>query len=471
MSTFGSMERIPHDRKILIIDNKIYDVTEFHHEHPGGSQVLLTHIGKDASDVFHAMHPESAFETLANHYIGDNLDSIRKGDDAVLPNKKKRFTNDIRQLRDRLADEGYFQANGLYYIYKFISTLALCFVSLLILCYYGQQSTMAIVLSAFLLGLFWQQCGWLSHDFGHHQVFQHREWNDLAVIFLGNFCQGFALSWWKNKHNTHHASTNVNGHDPDIDTAPVLLWDEYASANFYGALSYTGNNTTTTNMDATSVSKDDKNELGPGVIDRFMAENVLPYQTRYYFFVLAFARASWATQSLLHLATEGALNKTTALRCYELVCLVLHWLLFISATARWIDGLHNQLLFFVLSQSFTGYMLAMVFALNHNGMPVMTQEQAETMEFFEIQVITSRNVKAGPIGTWFMGGLNYQIEHHVFPTLPRHHLATVQPMVEAICRKHQISYHTTSFIQGTLESLDALDVAQKVSRKLVKKSS
>lgn len=210
---------------------------------------------------------------------------------------------------------------------------------------------------------------------------------------------------WKNKHNTHHASTNVNGHDPDIDTAPVLLWDEYASAFYYGGLSTDTNNnkpTTATNQNSPS-----------SVIDRFMAENVLPYQTRYYFFVLAFARASWALQSVLHLLQVGAINQSTPLRIYELGCLILHWVLFLSATIGWIDGVHHQLLFVILSQSFAGYFLALVFALNHNGMPVISPEQAETMEFFEIQVITSRDVKMGWLGNWFMGGLNYQIEHHV----------------------------------------------------------
>lgn len=144
-------------------------------------------------DVFHAMHPESAYEILANYYLGDlgEADSLTK----AKASNKKAFAEDIRQLRDKLTDLGYFRSNRLYYLYKFISTLSLCMASLLVLYLYGQQSTTAIITSAFLLGLFWQQCGWLSHDFGHHQVFDNRPLNDIAVIFLGNFCQGFSLSW------------------------------------------------------------------------------------------------------------------------------------------------------------------------------------------------------------------------------------------------------------------------------------
>ncbi|KAI8339976.1 delta-6 fatty acid desaturase [Chlamydoabsidia padenii] len=445
---------------VIIIDNKLYDVSEFYREHPGGARVLLTHIGKDASDVFHAMHPESAYEMLANHYLGDlsEADYLTKAKTS----DKKAFAADMRQLRDQLIELGYFESNVFYYLYKVISTLSICMASMFILYLYGQQSTGAIVVSAFLLGLFWQQCGWLSHDFAHHQVFNNRPSNDMAVIFLGNFCQGFSLSWWKSKHNTHHASTNVDGHDPDIDTAPVIMWHEHASANYYGNLAHDTNNN---NCDTNCCHKTTTGFKAG--LDRFVAENILPYQTRYYFFVIALARMSWAIQSAFHVIKVGTLNKS--LQAYELGCLVCHWTLFLTVTMRWIDGVQNRLLFVVLSQAFAGYMLALVFAMNHNGMPVISKEQAESMEFYEIQVVTGRNVKMGWLGTWFMGGLNYQIDHHVFPSLPRHHLATVQPMIEAICNKHQVIYHKTSFIQGTLESLKALDITQKVSRKLAMK--
>lgn len=170
----------------------------------------------------------------------------------------------------------------------------------------------------------------------------------------------------------------------------MLLWDEYASAAYYHSLN-------------------DE----PNMISRFLAESVLPHQNRYYFFVLAFARFSWAIQSLLYSFNEGAINKSAALNLYERLCLVSHWLLFSYCTIAWNSTVSNMILFFLVSQATTGYTLALVFALNHNGMPVITEEKAENMEFFEIQVVTGRDVTLSPLGDWFMGGLNYQIEHHV----------------------------------------------------------
>ncbi|KAI9272560.1 delta-6-fatty acid desaturase [Sporodiniella umbellata] len=427
--------------KFIIIDSKVYDVTEFIEDHPGGAQVLLTHVGKDASDVFHAMHPESAYEILNNYFVGDVKAALAEQSPSA------QFAMEMRELRDKLKKEGYFDSSKLFYAYKVLSTLALCAAGLALLYAYGRTSTWAVVASAVIVGLFWQQCGWLAHDFGHHQCFEDRSWNDVLLVFLGNFCQGFSLSWWKNKHNTHHASTNVHGQDPDIDTAPVLLWDEIASATYYASL-----------------------EEEPTMITRFLAEQILPYQTRYFFFILAFARLSWALQSLAYSFKQEAINKSRQLNLFERACLIGHWALFSFCIYSWCSSVTHMIMFFLISQATTGYTLALVFALNHNGMPVITEEKAESMEFFEIQVITGRDVTLSPLGDWFMGGLNYQIEHHVFPNMPRHNLPRVKPMVKSLSKKYNIHYHDVGFFKGFLEVLQTLDIASKLSLRLSKKS-
>ncbi|KAI8096504.1 delta-6-desaturase [Halteromyces radiatus] len=432
------------EKKFLTIDNKVYDITDFIADHPGGEQVISTHIGKDATDVFHAMHPKSAYETLANCYVGDLAPEKNKTQDKEKQNSQA-FAQEIRELRDKLTEEGYFDSSTLYYTYKVLSTVSICAVGLAML-YFGGHSTPIVFAAAVIIGLFWQQCGWLAHDFGHHQVSDDHDKNDMLVIFLGCFCQGFSLSWWKNKHNTHHASTNVSGHDPDIDTAPILLWDEFATANFYGSL-----------------------EDNPGMISRFIAEHVLPYQSRYYFFILGFARFSWAVQSLMYSFNQGTLNKSATLNWMERSMLVSHWILFTTWTIMFIDSFTNMIMFFLVSQAVTGYALAFVFAMNHNGMPVISQEQAEDMEFYEIQVITGRAVTLSALGDWFFGGLNYQIEHHVFPDMPRHNLPKVKPMIKSICKKYNIHYHDTTALKGTLEVLQTLDVVQKLCGKFSKK--
>jgi len=168
------------------------------------------------------------------------------------------------------------------------------------------------------------------------------------------------------------------------------LWDEFAAANFYGSL------------------KDNASGF-----DRFIAEHILPYQTRYYFFILGFARTSWAIQSIIYSFKNETLNKSKLLSWCERIFLIVHWIFFTYCTVAWIGSLRNIAMFFVVSQITTGYLLAIVFAMNHNGMPVYSPEEASHTEFYELQCITGRDVNCTVFGDWIMGGLNYQIEHHV----------------------------------------------------------
>jgi fatty acid desaturase len=66
----------------------------------------------------------------------------------------------------------------------------------------------------------------------------------------------------------------------------------------------------------------------------------------------------------------------------------------------------------------------------------------------EKQVLTSRNVKGGLVTDWMMGGLNYQIEHHLFPSMPRANLRFAQPIVEKYCQKIGMPYLNTGVIES-----------------------
>jgi fatty acid desaturase len=141
-------------------------------------------------DVFHAMHPASAYEVLANNYVGDLAKDV-----TVPKATNSAFAAEMREYRDKLQGQGYFNADKGFYLYKLVSTVGLSIASLAVLRYFG-HSTTGVLVSAVIMGIFWQQCGWLSHDFGHHQVFEDRSLNDMVVVFLGNLCQGFSLSWY-----------------------------------------------------------------------------------------------------------------------------------------------------------------------------------------------------------------------------------------------------------------------------------
>ena len=111
----------------------------------------------------------------------------------------------------------------------------------------------------------------------------------------------------------------------------------------------------------------------------------------------------------------------------------------------------------VLAQTVCGLLLAVAFGVGHNGMAVF--DPATRPAYGELQVATTRNVDNDALGLtgWFMGGLHVQIEHHLYPSVPRHNLEAIRPRVEAMCKRHGVPYHSTTLLQGTVEVLTHLN--------------
>ncbi|GBB90165.1 hypothetical protein RclHR1_17020002 [Rhizophagus clarus] len=429
----------------IVVDNKVYDVKDFVSDHPGGA-VILTQIGKDSTDAFYNFHPDEAIETLANYYVGDLVQ-----EDIIT--SKEGFTQELREYKDIFKKRNYFKSSKLYYAQKVIHNLIIWTISVTILAKFG-DNLFGVLLSAAIMGLFWQQCGWLSHDFLHHQVFDNRKYNDLMGDFLGGVCQGFDPSWWKDKHNTHHAAPNVHGQDPDINTHPILTWSEHALFDIFDPKMA---------------------EINFNLFPRWIAKFMIKYQTLNYFPILCMARISWCIQSILFVLPNGQNGKPANARIpislTEQLSLGIHYIWYFYIFS-FISSWELAFIFFITSQAICGLLLALVFALNHNGMKVLTEEEAQEMDFFTKQVITGRNVIASNpklqfIVDWFCGGLNYQIEHHIFPTLPRHVFHKVQPIVQTLCEKYEIPYHRTTFIEGTKEVFNRLGQVSTASRKLI----
>ena len=89
-----------------------------------------------------------------------------------------------------------------------------------------------------------------------------------------------------------------------------------------------------------------------------------------------------------------------------------------------------------------GLYLGSSFAAGHIGMPVLPHDSR--IDFLRRQVLTSRNVAGGRFASFAMGGLNYQIEHHLFPNIPRPSLRRVRPIVRQFCQDSAIAYHEVS---------------------------
>ncbi|KAJ3067105.1 hypothetical protein HDU98_009688 [Podochytrium sp. JEL0797] len=412
---------------LMAIHNKVYDIgagTGFFKFHPGGA-VAISQIGKDASGAFEIFHTENAESMMSDFYVGDLAPK-----EIAKPNE---FKKDIEDVRAQLVAMGAFKSNKLYYVYKFVSTFALCAVSAALVIMYGRTSTLAVVVAGLFMAVFWQQSGWLAHDFLHHQVFENRTYNDIVGYIVGNVWQGFSVSWWKDKHCTHHSVPNVFGEDPDINTMPFLAWSEHALEFFH----------------------DFK--------DTDVARFFVTHQPILFFPILGVARLAWCTSSIRFNLSDKVIDPFFAK--VEKVTLAIHWAWFLTLTFTFCTPLH-AVMFFVISECVCGLLLAFVFVVNHNGMPVYTVEEAKKFDFYELQIRTGRDVISNTFSDWFTGGLNYQIEHHMFPTLPRHNFYMSQPIVEELCKKHGIHFHKTTLLGGTVEILNRLDTLSKAAGKI-----
>ena len=114
----------------------------------------------------------------------------------------------------------------------------------------------------------------------------------------------------------------------------------------------------------------------------------------------------------------------------------------------------RALIFFVLQQGLFGLYLGCAFAPNHKGMTM--PPPGHRWGFLQRQVTTSRNVKGGRALTLAFGGLNYQIEHHLFPTMPMANLRRCQPIVRQHCLANGVDYCETSLVRSYVAALQHL---------------
>ena len=409
-----------------------------------GGSVIFTHAGDDCTDVFAAFHPPGALKDLQRFEIGELDESIIPSGlyaNKLKPEKQKAFEKGYRELRAKILAAGLFNASPLYYTYKVLSNFLLLAAS--VACAVGTTNFAVNMVGAVLLALFWQQCGWLAHDFLHHQVFKNRMYGDLMGILIGNVCQGFSVQWWKSKHNAHHAVPNLHASspdaadgDPDIDTMPILAW-------------------------TLRMAESAKNSS----TGRFLVR----WQAFFYFPVLLFARLAWAHQSWVFVYGGWGQHSVKAAHIdrqrmmypgLEKLGLALHYAWLAAVVVHM--PLLNALAYFLVAQTGCGLFLAVVFGLGHNGMAVYPADQRP--DFWKLQVTTTRNVTSNWFVDWFCGGLQYQVDHHLFPQLPRHNLKKVHALVESFCKEYEVTYHEADMYTGTVEVLSHLS---KVSAEFI----
>lgn len=268
-----------------------------------------------------------------------------------------------------------------------------------------------LAVGAFLAVVF-TQIGFLGHDAGHRQVFGGRRANDLLGVGCANVAIGLSYGWWVGKHNRHHAHPNHEGRDPDIGDGALAFTRTQARARRSAA-------------------------------GRWVAHN----QAVLFFPMLLLQGIS------LHVSSVTALRASYREKPAEAVLLLAHLVGYVAVVLVVLPPLH-ALAFVAVHQGLFGVYMGCAFAPNHKGMPVLTGE--EELDYLRRQVLTSRNVSGGRWVDLALGGLNQQIEHHLFPSMPSPALRAAAPMVRAFCAEREVAYLETTLVGSYAQVLGNL---------------
>lgn len=404
----------------ISISGDVYDVTAWVPHHPGGDIPLLTLAGQDATDAFAAYHPPSARPLLGRFLVG------RLEDYTVSP-----ASADFRRLLAQLSSAGLFERVGPTPKVQVAGMLLLLCAALY--CVLACASAWAHLLAGGLIGFIWIQSGWMGHDSGHHRITGHAALDRLLQVLSGNCLTGLSIAWWKCNHNTHHIACNSLDHDPDLQHMPLFA----VSSKLFGLWSYFYQRTLV--FDAAS---------------KFL----ISYQHWTFYPVMCFARINLLIQSAVFLLSSRKVPQ----RGLEIAGVAAFWVWYpmvVSCLPNWWE----RVAFVVASFVITGIQHVQ-FCLNHFSSEVYVGPPKGN-DWFEKQTAGTLDIQCSPWMDWFHGGLQFQIEHHLFPRLPRCHLRKVSPFVRDLCKKHGLPYAAASFWQANVLTWKTLRAAALQARK------
>ncbi|MDR9363685.1 MAG: acyl-CoA desaturase [Microbacteriaceae bacterium] len=315
------------------------------------------------------------------------------------PKQKTHFN----EILTRVRAAGLLEKKPSFYIIRLavISALAILFWGISAALSFAYSFHPAWIIAAFfvvaILGILSAQYGFIAHEAAHRQIFHNNKANDAMGLILANLFAGLSYGFWLRKHNKHHQRPNQIGEDPDI-AIRVLSF--------------------------TTESKEEKK--GP---ERWLSNRqgylfpMLLLFTGFDLLVDSFAGLVKKDKPLRVRILEFSLMMIRQFAPYLILAVMFGWL---WAAALWLT----------MMMTF-GFFMGAAFAPNHKGMPLVPKDAK--LDFFSRQVLTSRNIKGSWLKDNLMGGLNYQVEHHLFPSMARPNLRKTNQLVKDYCQENDVT--------------------------------
>eukprot|EP01060_Flectonema_neradi_P010855 TRINITY_DN17938_c0_g2_i1.p1 TRINITY_DN17938_c0_g2~~TRINITY_DN17938_c0_g2_i1.p1 ORF type:complete len:670 (+),score=91.20 TRINITY_DN17938_c0_g2_i1:43-2052(+) len=382
------------------VDGKWYDVSKFVEYHPGGD-VLKEFYEKDATLQFYAFHDPKVIKRFS---------PVGTCDETISDPLECEFISLVKEFRE----QGLFDPPVMWYAGKVIfniSLIVIAYVSLRL----GSTMLTNTLLPGVSLGLFWQQSGFLAHDFMHSSVFGVRKRDHQHGWFWGNVCLGLSGIWWKEEHYEHHIFTNtvipgVSCSDPQQYEQGAFIQDEKLR------------------------------EFLPHAICKYVVA-----AQRYTFLPIMFFVGRIGICVASYTMQHG---------WYEWLGVLIHWigiyvildvpdLSFSGAFAVWYIA------------SIVQGLLALQLCLSHYDKPFASKEEIKN-QWMRRQALSIKDITNPTWLDWIHGGLNLHIAHHVMPRLPRASFRQATVRIYKTLEKHGIIPESQHFFPATSSILNHL---------------
>ena len=377
--------------KTLIIRGATYDITSFSKIHPGGN-VITFYDGLDATDAFDTFHVHSKKANLM-------LNSLRiKAIDVI--ESESSFTTMVQSWKDQgLYHSNYYE----FFIWGGVVSM-ITFLGLWL------QMLGYPICGGIITGVGWGQCGFVQHHAGHLGFTGNPRVDHVVQDFFEGFLKGGSASWWRNRHNKHHAMPNSIGYDGDLRTTPFFAWDDVL------------------------VNK------VPSFLLRVQHILIFPA-------MLLYVPLFLVTTKLFMIRKK---------KWYELSIVGLHHVCF----GMFCRNIQDFLLFYGLGYSLQGLYLGIMFSINHMAMPRIDNVGDD---WFDRQLISTCNWGTNSkIALYASGFLNLQIEHHIAPQMPPEHYMKISKDIQKLAKEKSIPYRNYTFWDGLVLFVQTLkDTADK----------
>ncbi|XP_019402718.1 PREDICTED: fatty acid desaturase 2-like isoform X2 [Crocodylus porosus] len=362
--------------KWLVIDRKVYNITNWVRRHPGGHRVISHYAGEDATDAFWAFHINPSFvqKFLKPLLIGE----LAPGEPSQDRDKNSQLVEDFRALRKTAEEMNLFKADPVFFSLYLCHILIMEALALLMISYYGT--------------------GWITTFI-------------LSCILATS--QGASANWWNHRHFQHHAKPNIFKKDPDVNMIHIFVLGDSQPVE-YG-----------------------KKKL-----------KYLPYNHQHEYFFLVFPPLLIPVYFQMQIMMSMIRHKFWADLIWAFSYYIRYFITFIP-----FYGVLGSLFLLTFVRFLESHWFVWVTQMNHIPMEIDNEKHRD---WLSSQLAATCNIEQSFFNDWFTGHLNFQIEHHLFPTMPRHNFWKIKPLVKSLCAKYGIHYEEKTLGRAFIDIVGSL---------------